>query len=367
MVIGRLQLVIKMIFIGSLLGSCSKESNNIVPNDNSPTKAVVEKYITGNNTLEFTTVPAAGGVPEFQIMTSEVSYEEYVIFLNEAYSAGKIKYNNITQEVTDEDGNSMTFLNGSRVVKDHNKNGEYELDEMENPLNINFIAFDHEAQRFYIEDPATVDWNQYFDSSIYPNVVDQADDWVEVGGNPNGFVGSGDLDGQMPILEEVKTWPANFIRYHGASKFAEFYGYTLPTVKQWKNAARGNEGFEYATSDGTGTLEIAWIGHIMPGEIHKGHVQPVKSLSANPLGIYNLGGNVWEWCFDWYRGTETFSKGKKESDFYVSHTPEDPNHLKALFGGSFNYFIATMGLDWNHAAMLNAGNDHFGFRVVKNK
>lgn len=348
----------------NFLFACSEDES--VATDPTSTDGVLEEVVTGNITLKFATVPESGEVPEFKIMSSEVSNEEYVTFLNEAYAAGKISYNTSTTEVKDENGNTMTRLNGSRVVKDHNKDGVFTLDEMENPLNMNFIAFNDATDQFYIEDPAEVDWSVYFDASIYPGVVDQASDWYEVGGNADGFVGNGDTDGEMPTLEEIKTWPANFIQYYGALAFAEFYGYSLPTVKQWKNAGRANEDFAYATSDGTGTLDIAWIGHETPGAIHKGHVQPVKSLEANPLGIYNLGGNVWEWCYDWYRGTETFSMNKLESEFYIADQPEDPKHLKALFGGSFNYFIATMSIEWNHAASTGAGNDHFGFRVVKN-
>jgi formylglycine-generating enzyme required for sulfatase activity len=199
-------------------------------------------------------------------------------------------------------------------------------------------------------------------------MVDSIDDWYELSGNSNGFVGEGDLDGLMPTLEEVRSWPVNFIRYYGAAAFAEFYGYDLPTVAQWKLAARGGEDFEYATSDGTANAGIAWINIDGPGgPPHKGHVQPIDSNSPNPLGIYHLGGNVWEWVKDWYRGTEVFSRDKQESDFYLADNPEDAAHLKGLFGGSFNYFPATMKVSWNHAAKPNTGNDHFGFRVVINE
>ena len=88
-------------------------------------------------------------------------------------------------------------------------------------------------------------------------------------------------------------------------------------------------------------------------------------ISNEIFNNFLIGGNVWEWTKDWYRGTEVFSMDKIEEDFYIAESPEDPKHLKGLFGGSFNYFPATMGVAWNHAAMPNTANDHFGFRVIK--
>jgi len=348
------------------LHSCSSDDNSTT------TTTTTEGPIS---TLEFATVPSDDVTPEFEIATTEVNYQQYLDFLNEAYAANFITYNTTDEGVYDTNGNLMTSLNGSRVIKDHNNNGVYELEDMENPLNINFIYFDDSTQTFEIEDPATVDWNKYFDTTLYPNVVDSIDDWFEVGGNNDGFYDNKwDTDGQMPTIEEIKTWPANFIRYFGAHAFAEFYGYDLPTKDQWYLAARGGQNFDYATYNGDGNTDVALIGGVTPGwPPHKGHVQPVKSLQANPLGIYNLGGNVWEWCKNWYDGPNPLGSPTRpeDSDYFIDDELDltegyNNGYYKALLGGSFNYFVATMEIEWNHAALLHAGNDHFGFRVVKN-
>ena len=321
--------------------------------------------------IDWADIPAVGGVPAFRMSATEITYQQYVTFLNEAYAAGVVQVDERTQEVLDAEGRRMTSLNGSRVVKDHNKNGVYELEDMENPLNMNFIAFDPVEEVFYIEDPATVDWHQYFDPEKYPNVVDSIDDWVELSGNPDGFVGKGDSDGAMPDLEEIESWPANFIKYYGAEAYAEFYGLDLPTLEQWRIAASGGAGFAYATSDGTVEEGNSWINLEGPGwPPDKGHVQPARSLEPNPYGLYNMGGNVWEWIKDWYDGYETFSLNKQTDDFFIdeemSYEESVGKYLKGLIGGSFNYFPATMRSTWNHAALPFAGNDHFGFRVVSN-
>jgi formylglycine-generating enzyme required for sulfatase activity len=355
-----------ILFAGLMLTNfaCSKEEVEPIDNEGTTT-----------TTIEFVTVPTDGVTPEFAIAATEVTYQQYLDFLNEAYTSNFITYTSSDETVRDKSGNIMTSLAGSRVIKDHNKNGIYELEDMENPLNINYIYFNEASQKFEIEDPNTVNWDNYFDITKYPNVVDSKNDWYELSENSSGFYDSKwDNDGQMPTLEEIKTWPANFIRYFGAHAFAEFYGYDLPTKDQWYLAAKGGQNFGYATYNGEGNTDVAVIGSVTPGwPPHKGHVQPVKSLDANPLGIYNLGGNVWEWCKDWYNGPNPLGSPTRpnDADFFVDDTlsPTDGynnDYFKALLGGSFNYFVATMEIQWNHAALLHAGNDHFGFRVVKN-
>ena len=358
----NLSLIIALISV-SIAFSCSKEDEAIVESNE-------------ESGVEFVIVPTDDITPEFYIAEAEICYQQYVNFLNKAYAASFITYNSADQTVRDESGNIMTSLAGSRVVKDHNKNGIYELEDMENPLNINYIYFDESAQLFVIEDPANINWEKYFDPIQYPNVVDKLGDWYEVGGNSSGFYDSKwDSDGQMPDLEEIKTWPANFIRYFGAHAFAEFYGYDLPTKDQWYLAAKGGQDFAYATYNGEGNTDIAVVGSVMPGwPPHKGHVQSVKSLQPNPYGVYNLGGNVWEWCKDWYDGPNPLGSMTRPSDedYFIDDELDlaegyNNGYFKALIGGSFNYFVATMENEWNHAAYLHAGNDHFGFRVVKNK
>jgi len=319
--------------------------------------------------LTFASVPTDGLTPAFDIATTEVSNADYALFLTQAYAIGYISYDQDTHIVSDATGNTMTNLNGSRVIKDHNKDGVYALDEMENPLNINFIAFDAASNEFYVEDPAAIDWAAYTDPNLYPNVVDSVSDWYELSGDASSFHGEGDSDGLLPTLAEVSTWPANFITFHGAQAFAGYYNFSLPTLAQWRLAAAGGESFVFSTSDGTANEGIAWINVDGPGVIHKGHVQSVDSKEANPLGIYHMGGNVWEWVADWYDGNEVFSMNKQTEDFFIDDTitfsDAQGKYLKGLIGGSFNYFPQTMQYTWNHAANPETGNDHFGFRVVK--
>lgn len=364
------KVVATVILLMSLAGcdSSSSDDNTEVVDDNP-----IAEEPSKDTFVDVTLISITGddNVPSFEMSQTEVTNEQYVKFLNEAHAEGAIRYDLTEKMVYDIDDNAMINLAGTRVVKDHNKDGVYVLDEMENPLNRSMIEYNEETELFQVVDPLTVDWSIYFDPTTFSNVVDTINDWAELNEAGTGFYGEGDEDKLLPTVDEIKTWPVNHIRYYGALGFAKFYGYELPSKAQWRYAGQAGVNFEHATSDGTVNEGIAWFNIVGPPTIHKGHVQPALSKEPNPYGIYNLGGNVWEWCKDWYDGYTVFGgPAKLDEDFFVDDTitydESVGNYLKCLLGGSFNFFDRTLSVTWNHAALPLAGNDHFGFRVVKN-
>ena len=92
--------------------------------------------------------------------------------------------------------------------------------------------------------------------------------------------------GAVPSSEN-STWDAAVCNF-------EANGYRLPTAAEWEWAARGGKNYTYAGSDDYN--EVAWCSE-NTGDTG---TRDVKTKNANGYGLYDMSGNVYEWCWDWY-------------------------------------------------------------------
>ena len=129
-------------------------------------------------------------------------------------------------------------------------------------------------------DLANPDWTLYGEGDNYPMYYVS---W-------NDIVGT---SGASTVINGI-TYYANGFIY----KLNQMTGiqYRLPTEAEWEFAARGRNsgGFKYSGSNTVGN--VAWYF------VYSGSTHPVGTKAANELGIYDMSGNVWEWCSDWFSG-----------------------------------------------------------------
>lgn len=114
--------------------------------------------------------------------------------------------------------------------------------------------------------------------------------------------------------------PVEFVSWNDVQEFIKKLNnmtgetYRLPTEAEWEYAARGGQDYKYAGSDNIET--IAWYVGNSSSKTH-----PVGSKAANGYGLYDMSGNVMEWCSDWYgdysSGSITNPQGPSSGSFRV--------------------------------------------------
>jgi len=108
-----------------------------------------------------------------------------------------------------------------------------------------------------------------------------------------------------------------------AGRLTPNYEYSLPTEAQWEYACRAGTTGPYYTGSGKSALSRAGWWKDNSGN----KTNPVGEKSANDWGLYDMHGNVWEWCYDWY--------GKYPSGWAIDPAGPSSGSIRVLRGGSW--------------------------------
>lgn len=184
--------------------------------------------------------------------------------------------------------------------------------------------------------------------------------------------------GPESSIKGLPNHPVVHISYEDAQAYAKWAGKRLPTEAEW----------EYAAQGGRGKQKYYWGNELKPGgkwvaNIYQGNfpdrntgedgfitAAPVKSFPPNPYGLYDLDGNVWEWCSDFYRpdyyqhSPQANPQGPTDS-----YDPDEPNVVKRVQrGGSFlcsDQYCVRYKPGSRGKGEVSSGSNNLGFRCVK--
>jgi len=130
-------------------------------------------------------------------------------------------------------------------------------------------------------------------------------------------------------------------------------GYRLPTEAEWEYAAKGGNGlfgYEYSGSNNVDT--VAWYNRNSEQS-----TQPVGTKAANSLGLYDMSGNVWEWCWDW--------EGKYPNNAQTDPRGPASGSSRIRRGGSWMDGATFVRSAYRGSISPSRSGSDIGFRVVR--
>jgi len=181
------------------------------------------------------------------------------------------------------------------------------------------------------------------------------------------------MGGNGSYFENCSSCPVEWVSWYDVQKFIEKLNkltgkrYRLPTEAEWEYAARGgssSKGYRYA--GGNNIYEVAWFEDNSGGKTH-----PVGGKKPNELGLYDMSGNVEEWCSDWYGSYTSVAKanpnGPASGSYRVfrggSWFSGAGNCRVSYRGRSYKIYVGGYGVSISNNDTPDRRRDTRGFRL----
>ena len=308
--------------------------------------------------------------------------------------------------------NGMVLIPAGKYTMGANNTGAYENE---------YPSFKVKISSFWIDihEVTNRQFSEFVESTGYITVAERVIDWDQMKETlppgtlkpPDSLLLPGSLVfkkvlGPVGISDETQWWewkiganwkhpegpessitnklnhPVVHVSWEDAIAYSNWAGKRLPTEAEWEHAARGgltNPIYPWGNTPASQSSDKAnyWQG-IFPykNTADDGYINtaPVKSYPPNNYGLYDMAGNVWEWCSDYYRAD---AYGLNSEDKYImnpkgpekSFDPLEPYSQKRVIrGGSFlcnDIYCSGYRVSRRMSSSQDTGLSHTGFRCVK--
>jgi eukaryotic-like serine/threonine-protein kinase len=320
----------------------------IDPNNTSPP-------LVGGNRRKFMTIAALGGLG----FIGAIVWGSTRSRLSKIISQGPPSLNSFNFEV-------VTVNAGGEIVNRSNKQAQFFSETWENGVKLEIMSIP--GGKFIMGSPATEKQRNenegpQHEVSIQPFymgrfAVTQAQWQAVMGSNPSNFKGD--------------KRPVDSITWHQAREFCQKLSqqtgrqYRLPSEAEWEYACRAGTTTPFYFGETITPALVNYNGNFPYGEAPKGQYREqttdVGSFPPNAFGLYDMHGNVWEWCQDEDRGNYNGAPG--DGSAWETRGNENDNRQRLLRGGS--WYGDAYGCRSASRFSYTAGHrsDNVGFRVV---
>lgn len=247
---------------------------------------------------------------------------------------------------------SFVYIKGGHFYMGNNKG---DIDEMPmTKININ----DFYISKFEVTNKQYCD----FLNNLKP-VSDSLKKFIDIGGTwlkLNCRIYK-DTD-KFKIEKNYENFPVNYVSWYGANAYCKYYGYRLPSEAEWEYTAKGGKSNffkmlfkKYEKFSGSDEpYQVAWFKKNSEKKVHQ-----VGTKYPNKVNVFDMSGNLDEWCNDWYL-----------ADYYSDFERENPRgpvyaDFKVLRGGSWYNSEKMISITNRRASNPKSKRATIGFRVVK--